>query len=255
MQLFAILLVFVIASVGLVWFLLARDRGEREPISALWIALGLGFVGAIGAIQLEGRLINDDDLLPGASLGTMFMATLLVGLIEEFCKFVPLALFIAKKRYFNEHTDGIIYFALAGLGFGLPENVLYTVQYGTETGMARLFLTPLFHAAITGVVGYFFVRRKMSGRSLWAVTIPLLGASFVHALYNFGLMSGVAIFVVLSLVIALSLTAALFALYVRASELDQDRGLSAVGHNSFCRSCGSANTHHHLYCTHCGHHA
>jgi predicted amidophosphoribosyltransferase len=42
---------------------------------------------------------------------------------------------------------------------------------------------------------------------------------------------------------------------MRATDLDQESGLSAVGHNTFCRSCGQPNPKHNLYCTRCGQYA
>jgi RsiW-degrading membrane proteinase PrsW (M82 family) len=179
-------------------------------------------------------------------------ATLTVGVIEEGCKFLPLALVLYKKSYFNEHTDGVIYFALAGLGFGLPENILYTLQFGAKTGAVRLLMTPFLHAATTGLIGYWLIKCKLARRSPLIVGVPLLGMMVLHGLYDFGLSSGSALYAAGSLMITLGVTAGLFIAFLHAQERDQELGLSAVGHNNFCRSCGYANPHNYLYCTHCG---
>ena len=249
---FVLLLVFILIAAGLARYFIANDHGEKEPIGALWLALGFGFAGGIAAAIIEGLLIPLKDLTPGASLGILLVASLGVGIIEEAAKFIPLSLFLYPKRYFNEHTDGVIYFALAGLGFGLPENILYTIQYGSSTGLSRVILTPFFHAAITGMVGYFLIKGKIAGRSRsW--TWGILGlAMLLHGLYDFGLTSGVALYGVLSITLTLTLSILIFVFYARATELDQREGLSAVGHNAFCRSCGSPNPEHKLYCSRCG---
>ncbi len=252
MLLFVLILSFIAISVGLIWFLLSRDHGEKEPIGMLWVAVFLGALGGVAALFLEGWMIDGKDLLPGSSIMALAIASLTIGVVEEACKFGPLALIIYNKRYFNEHTDGIIYFALAGLGFGLPENILYTMQYGTKTGFLRIFLTPLFHAGLTAIVGYFLVKRKLDGKSPWGIIPVLIGAMAVHGLYDFGLLSGMPFMTGVSVMITLLITATMFALYVRATELDQEAGLSSVGHNAFCRSCGNPNPKHHLYCTKCG---
>src|SRR5437764_769397 len=116
MLLFILLLVFIAISVSLAWFLLANDRGQREPVVALWLAAGFGVMGAAMAGILEGRLIPAGNLSATASQGVLLTTAMLVGIIEEGCKFGPLALLLWRKPYFNEHTDGVIYFALAGLG-------------------------------------------------------------------------------------------------------------------------------------------
>jgi RsiW-degrading membrane proteinase PrsW (M82 family) len=252
MSLFILLLIFVGLSAGLAWYLIANDRGQREPIYALWAAAGFGVVGAIMASFLEGWFVSDTNVLSGSVSLRLLFAALLVGVIEEACKFLPLAVWIYKKPYFNEHTDGVIYFAIAGLGFGLPENILYTLQFGTDAGIARLVLTPLFHAATTGLIGYYLINLKMSRKHASLISLPLLAAIWLHAFYDFGLLSGSAFYQVCALLITLGLSASLFVLFLRATQQDQESGLSAVGHNAFCRSCGWANPHHHLYCTHCG---
>jgi len=252
MLLFLLLLIFIAVAAGLTWFLIAHDHGAKEPIAALWMAAGFGLAGAAMAGFLESWFIPAGNLLPGTPHGTLLLTTLAVGVIEEACKFLPLALVIYKRNYFNEHTDGVIYFALAGLGFGLPENILYALQFGTKTAMARLLLTPFFHATTTGLVGYCLAKRKLAKRSPLMVLLPLAGVMVLHGLYDFGLTSGSGLYGAGSLLITLGAAIALFVAFLRATEHDQDMGLSVVGHNAFCRSCGLANPRHHLYCARCG---
>ena len=252
MLLFVLLLVFIGIAIGLAWFFIAHDRGMKEPVAALWMAVGFGMIGGLIAGFLESRLIAVNNLLSGAPYGTLLVTALAVGVIEESCKFLPLALVLYKRPYFNEHTDGVIYFALAGLGFGLPENILYTLQFGAKAGMVRILMTPFFHAATTGLVGYYLIKRKLAGKSPFGVAVPLAGAMMLHGLYDFGLASGSLVYTGASLLITLGLSVGLFMAFLSATELDQDTGLSVVGHNSFCRSCGFANPHHNLYCARCG---
>ncbi len=255
MLVFILLLIFIGFAVGLAWFLISNDHGEKEPISMLWVASALGLAGGLFAGFLEGLMLSPANLMPGTPRVTLLVATLAVGIIEEACKFVPLALLIFKKRYFNEHTDGVIYFALAGLGFGLSENILYTLQFGSKAGMVRIFLTPLFHAATTAMVGYFLAKRKIARKSPFGVCIPLAIVMILHGFYDFGLLSGSGVYAAGSLLITLCISSGLFVLFLLANGQDQNKGLSVVGRNTFCRSCGFANFHHHLYCTHCGNNA
>lgn len=253
MLIFAILLVFVLIAAGLAWYLIVEDRGEKEPIGALWLAFGFGFAGGIVAALVENLFIAPKNLTSSATLPVILVSALAVGVIEESCKFIPLSLFLYPKRYFNEHTDGIIYFALAGLGFGLPENILYTLQFGVTTGLSRVLMTPFFHAATTGIVGFFLIKGKLAQRSRAKSWMVLVGIMGLHGLYDFGLASGITVYVMTSIVITLTLSVLLFMAYFRAVELDQRLGLSAVGHNSFCRNCGHPNPEHNLFCAQCGH--
>lgn len=251
-MLFLFFLAFTCIAAALAWFLISQHHGKKEPILDLWLAFGFGAVGAVAAYFLESKLLNVNNLQGGVAAGSLLGTTILVGVIEESCKFIPLAIFIYRKRFFNEHVDGVIYFALAGLGFGLPENILYTLQGGSQAGWTRLFLTPVFHAATTAMVGYFFAKGKLGRRSPLWVAIPLAAAIGLHGVYDFGLIYGKPLSATISVVITLCLTGNLFLLFSRATNHDQDLGLSIVGHNNFCRSCGWPNPNHHLYCVHCG---
>ncbi|HPR09623.1 PrsW family intramembrane metalloprotease [Candidatus Saccharibacteria bacterium] len=251
-----ILYVFIGLAWALAYYLLEKDKGEREPTSALWAAFGFGVLSLIPTGIFEFLLVPTEALddTVTASTGVTLYSAAMIGVIEEVCKFLPLAFFIYKKRYFNEHTDGIIYFALAGLGFGLPENIMYTLQYGGEA-FARIFMTPFFHSATTALVGYALVRAKLHKTSLWYVVVAMLAAIAIHGMYDFGLMSGIPMLVLGSLGLTGAMSVYIFVIGVHAKKVDQKHGLSVVGINAFCRSCGYPNPKRYLYCSHCGKHA
>jgi RsiW-degrading membrane proteinase PrsW (M82 family) len=252
MLLFLVLLFFVGIAAALAFFFIKNDKGEREPVSALWIALGLGFVGAIGAGVLEKFIIPMSALDPGTSAITMLIAAMGIGIIEESFKFIPLAIFIYPRRYFNEHTDGIIYFALAGLGFGLPENILYSVQFGAKVGIGRLILTPIFHASTTAIVGFYLAQSKVMHSTKVKTGLVLALMMILHGLYDFGISSRNPYLTVVSIVITIMLAVMLFLYYSKATDMDRQLGLSVVGNNTFCRSCGAPNPNHELFCSKCG---
>lgn len=251
MALFAVIITFLLLAGWFALYLVRRDRGEREPAGALWTAFGLGALGLVVAGGLE-YLVVPDVFNQDLGLGTILWASIAIGVIEELCKCLPLIFFLRNKRYFNEHTDGVIYFALAGLGFGLPENILYTLEFGAGTGVVRMIMTPLFHAATTALVGYALIRGKLGGDTGKRLTGMLVSVIGLHAAYDFGLFSAIPLLTLLSIMITLALGAGLFLLYIRARSIDQARGLSVVGINTYCRSCGQHNPQHKLYCSHCG---
>jgi RsiW-degrading membrane proteinase PrsW (M82 family) len=178
-----------------------------------------------------------------------------VAVIEESCKFIPIALYLFRKSFFNEHTDGIIYFALVGLGFGVPENILYAFSFGTKAGWLRVIMTPLFHAATTAIVGYFLIRGKLSRSQplAWSGT-ALLAATALHGLYDFGLMvnSQLPGFAFMSLLITAGLTVSLFVLYHEATKLDQALGEASSVSGDVCPNCGSTNPSQSSICSNCG---
>ena len=251
---YLVIVTFLALAVGFAWYLIKRDQGESEPVYALWAAFGFGALGVVVAGILEFVLLADPSD-PTQTISSLVWLSLAIAVIEEICKFVLVAWYLYGKRYFNEHTDGVIYFALAGLGFGLPENILYTFQFGASAGVARIIMTPLFHAATTALIGYALTRVKLDQarrRSFAWMVLIVIG---LHALYDFGLFSQSPLFVLLSIMITVGLAIGVFLLFLHARSLDQLKGLSRVGNNAFCRSCGTANPEHKLYCSHCGNRA
>lgn len=252
MKLFSIIVFFIIISIFLAWYLISHDRGPKEPIKALWIAFLLGALGAIGASLLEQLFIPSKDIQTGSLWHDLISNYFIVGLIEESIKFIPFAIYIYRKNYFNEHTDGVIYFALVGLGFGLPENILYALSYGSATGIGRIFLTPFFHATTVAFVGYYLAKFKISHKNFMTVIYALFAVIILHSIYDFGLSSGNSLLTLISIIITSILSINLFMVYRKATILDQSMGLAEVGVNRYCRHCGLYNPRHTMYCTRCG---
>lgn len=246
------LILFVAIAAALAWYFVGHEHGQRKPITSLWMAGIFGVGAAALAGWIEILLISNHQFDTTQSVKVSLGSALAIAAIEECCKFIPFAIYIFNKKYFNEHVDGVLFFAIVGLGFGLPENLLYTTQFGAGAGLGRLFFTPVFHAATTAFVGYWLIKSKLDRKPLFYSGLALLGVIFVHAAYNMGLVSQNLGAIFVSLVITAAMTAILFTLYDRATAADQRVGLSAVGHNKFCRSCGHPNPKHELYCTHCG---
>ncbi len=213
---------FIGAAILLIWYIMSKDRGEKEPHSALWAAAGFGLLGLVIAGIIEALFLPADfDITKKLSGNELLNVSLAIGVIEEICKFLPLALFIYKKSYFNEYNDGVLYFAIAGLGFGVPENILYTLDGGVGTGIVRLIMTPFFHAATTAFIGYFLVRMKLRHGSVTGVLGALGLMILVHAAYDYGLLSGKLPLIGMAFVLTLGLNVLLAVLVARAHKQDE----------------------------------
>ncbi len=244
-------LIFLVIFATLIWYLVSHDRGPKEPIGALWVAFAFG----IFAIMLSVGVEYLTDLWSRSFadiIQVILVKSVFVGTIEEFAKFLPLALYIYNKKYFNEHNDGIIYFAICGLTFGLFENLTYTFIYGPEVGILRAITVPIFHGASTAAVGFFFAKKKIDNNSFLSTILALLSVTIMHALYNFGLDSQILFFLLVSLIITLLLAAGLFVFYILSNDSDRREGISISGRNNYCRYCGRKNINKSLFCEYCG---
>lgn len=238
-------------------FFVSRDRGAKEPISALRIACIFGVAAGFMAGELNNALLPDALLTyleggPDPGHATVLFGALMVGVIEESVKFIPLALFIYKKRYFNEVTDGIVYFGLCGMWFGALESISYALIYDQSVGLMRLIVVPFLHAAFAALVGWGLAQYKVRKASIVVPIGLFLGAIVAHGLYDYLLFASVAVFAFIALIFAVLINLSIFAIYRKAQEADEALGLSAVGKNDFCRHCGAQNRGNNLFCVACG---
>ena len=180
----------MLVFLSLVWWL---DRYDREPI---WL-LGLTFAwGALGAIVLA--LIGSTLLLlpvaaiaPGVADATG--AVVIAPLIEEPAKAFILLLIIWNK-HFDNMTDGFVYGAAAGLGFGMTENFLYFASAAATgnpwnwlfTVIIRTMYSAVMHASATSVVGATLGFARFRGCLALGLLAPVglaLGMG-IHGLWN-----------------------------------------------------------------------
>ncbi|MCO4771418.1 MAG: PrsW family intramembrane metalloprotease [Deltaproteobacteria bacterium] len=188
----------VIPILCFLWFMWWLDRYDREPI---WLFLGVFLWGAVGAVGLalfgsSLASIPVDILAPpgtAQSLGMTFVAPL----VEEPAKAIVLLL-VARSRHFDNVTDGFVYGAAAGLGFGMSENILYFMRVAAEgdplawaaTVTIRTLYSALMHAGATSLVGAALGIAKFRRGAVRPLLLAagFAGAMGMHALWN-GLLS------------------------------------------------------------------
>lgn len=221
-----VILLQILLVVWLIRYLVRRDTEPKEP------ALPVIYAGLLGvfAIIVAGT-INSITLpiigLPGptsvaanTSLATLIIGCLAIGITEELSKALPLKRFIYKKGYFNEVSDGIIFFGITGMIFGAIENIFYASNYGSSVGIDRIIAVPFMHAGFTSIVGYYLARQKVLGRPKWTATYGLLLAIGLHSLYNFGLFYDQPWSRLMSFALIIVINLSIFYLYWRARRTD-----------------------------------
>jgi RsiW-degrading membrane proteinase PrsW (M82 family) len=174
----------------LVWM----DRYEREPIwlvaiTFLWGAVGAIFFALFASVLF---LLPAEAFLDPASIEAVG-AVLVAPLVEEPAKGLVL-LFLVASKHFDNPTDGIVYGAAAGLGFGMTENFFYFAEpaasgeVGSWIGLVfirTLFSAPM-HACATGLLGMALGFAKFRGWRQRVVVVPLGLAAAVglHMMWN-----------------------------------------------------------------------
>jgi RsiW-degrading membrane proteinase PrsW (M82 family) len=179
----AIAIVFALAWV---WAFHREDRLQREPVWMVGLAFLFGAVAFVPAYYLEGWLLpNSVD--PEDSLAVRALALfLVVGPVEELCKFAAVRSWIYSHTHFDEPMDGIVYAVTAATGFAFAEN-LHFMQDMPELIWARGPGATLAHLLFAGFWGGALGWSKpMADRraARRVVAAGLLAGIFVHGLFD-----------------------------------------------------------------------
>ncbi len=262
-MLLLIITIQISVAVFFIRYLTRSDRGSKEPKSGIRAAVGFGLLALFLTIALtlilqlfpgikDIALIDPEQIKQGnVNVGSIFLVMLLVGVIEEATKALPIALYIYKKPYFNEITDGIFYFGIAGITFSTIETIFYTLDGGTGIGVGRLIITPFLHTGLSMWFGYTLIRYKLGVGSLYMIIVAFISSMLLHGLYNVGMSLGNVGFFLISIVIAILLNVGVFLLYKKAQREDINIG-KATSSGDFCRNCHQPNPRHTLFCEKCG---
>lgn len=183
------------------WFVYWLDQHEKEP----WWLLGLAFLwGAIPAVILSLIAQITLDIPTTWVAGSEGLGYDIIGgslsapVTEEIFKGMGvLLILLLARREFDSVLDGIIYGAMAGLGFAFTENILYFGGALIESGwggwitvvLLRTIPFGLNHAFYTGLFGAgigWAVTTRFGLAKPVIVSLGLVMAMIAHSLHNLG---------------------------------------------------------------------
>jgi RsiW-degrading membrane proteinase PrsW (M82 family) len=174
------------------------DRYEAEPF---WMLATAFFWGALVAVFFA-FLINTVSgvavtlVTHSMRAGRTFGAVISAPIVEESAKALILFIFFFwKKDEFDGVIDGIVYAAMAGLGFAMTENIQYYGKAVLEGGggtltfvlILRGALAPFSHPMFTSFtgIGLGLARQSRSSALKWiAPPLGLLAAMSMHSIWN-----------------------------------------------------------------------
>lgn len=169
-----------------------KDRFQPEPIRNLGISYILGLGTAYACIHFYRLLplvgLPDDPsaLMEGHSLKFFLYSIGVIGLIEEFFKFLPFILITVRLRAFDEKIDGIVYASTIALGFASFENIHYLAHLQGIELFGRAIASPLTHTIFSSIWGYTVGKARIQGKSLLkASLIGISIAALAHGIFDF----------------------------------------------------------------------
>lgn len=187
-----ILLTFLPPIIWLLFYL--REDRHPEPKLLLIFTFVAGAIVALLAIFVELILIGNDGIFSGIITieKTAFTFFLVIAVVEEYVKYLPIKLFILKKRDFNEPIDAMIYMMTSAMGFAALENALFIfpifkqdLLIGLEITTNRFLGANLLHVLSSGIVGFFLARAFFSPKRPHFIALGVILASILHAIFNY----------------------------------------------------------------------
>lgn len=159
-------------------FFLFEDKKNPEPRSLI---AGIFVVGALSALAAAViQLIVQDALFPAFLISDPSIISLFIfAFIEEAIKFLAAYLIVSRNSNFDEPVDAMIYTITAALGFAALENSVFIASptgAPFETMMFRFVGATLLHALASGLVGFYWVRRRLF--------FGLFIATILHLVFN-----------------------------------------------------------------------
>lgn len=181
----------------IIWWL---DRNDREPFGMVllnftWGATGAIFFGIIGSVMFQIPLNEFLTTFSGDNSEQLFDfagAVITAPIIEEFTKGIFLFMMSYNKR-FDGVVDGVVYGGAIGLGFGMTENFLYFVSYGTTPSawlwlvIIRTCFSAVMHCMSQASFGAFLGAAKFKPAIFKIFLIPagFIIAVLLHFAWNF----------------------------------------------------------------------
>ena len=174
------------------------DRYEAEPFwmlatAFLWGALvAVFFAFLINTVSGVAVTVLTNSMRAGRTFGAVISAPI----VEESSKaLILLIFFLWKKDEFDGVIDGIVYAAMAGLGFAMTENIQYYGRAMMEGGSGTLTfvfilrgaLAPFSHPMFTSFTGIGLGLARQSRNTavkLIAPPLGLLAAISMHSIWN-----------------------------------------------------------------------
>ena len=175
------------------------DRYEKEPKLLLGAVFLWGaFVAAGGAFLINTVLGLGIYYFTGSESATeLTTGALIAPVVEEILKGgTVLVVFLIFRHEFDSILDGIVYAAIAALGFAATENTYYIYTFGfLENGFGgalflsfvRIILVGWQHPFYTAFAGIGLAFARLSRNFIGKFLFPLLGlgaAIFTHSVHN-----------------------------------------------------------------------
>lgn len=117
-------------------------------------------------------------------VSSAYSAFLCAAIPEEFFKFRVLQK-VSKDAAFDEPMDGIVYGAVASLGFATLENILYCMNGDIGTIVGRAITAVPAHASFGAIMGYYYSKAHFNGQKVGVFSTAYFLPMMLHGIYDY----------------------------------------------------------------------
>lgn len=192
MTLWIFLSVIIAPAIFWIFYFYYKDRFRPEPIIYLGLTYIFGLFTAFACarfytiLPVIGLPHDPSFLMESHRIQFLFYSIGVTGVVEEFFKFLPFLIIIAKFKSFDEKIDGIIYASVIALGFASYENMGYLVYMSGFELFGRAITSPLTHTIFSSIWGYKVGSARVHKKSIFKASVTgILLAAFFHGIFNF----------------------------------------------------------------------
>jgi RsiW-degrading membrane proteinase PrsW (M82 family) len=174
----------VLPALALVGYFYSQDV-NRNPGRPLLVTFFLGVLMVFPVAALELTAFADLPLGPHPVVIGLAKGFWGAAVPEELLKFVVIVWYCARHSEFGERMDGMVYGAVASLGFAAMENVLYVSSGGLQLALSRALTAVPCHAFLGAIMGFYVGEARFSPRRRGRLLATgLTVAILLHGLYD-----------------------------------------------------------------------
>jgi len=245
-----ILLILSILPVILIGYYYYKKDTRKEPkkllrnlfLSGILSGVIVIVVSLIGLICFPMFLETDKLNL----LGIFIYSFIFVSMIEEFFKWLMIYKISYNHQEYDQMYDIILYAVFVSLGFACFENILYVLSKdgGIWIALFRAITAIPAHACFGTFMGYYLTLSKFENNKkylYYSILIPII----LHGTYDFLLLSGYTILVIVFLIFIVSLFIFTILRIKKIIRLDKDKlnlnncpNCKIIINENFCPICG-----------------
>jgi RsiW-degrading membrane proteinase PrsW (M82 family) len=167
----------------------AQDRSQPEPRHfVIGVAILAGLLAAAVGQPLINGFFRVTNWIHHNARSEVLGSVLVIGLIQELCKFAAVRFSVYYSQEFDQRTDGVLYGTAAGVGYAAALNLDDVFAAGgfedIGAGAIRIAVNTLMHASVGGLIGYFLARDHFDRKPVWWMPLGLVLGALTNGLFS-----------------------------------------------------------------------